>query len=72
MYSLLLSRSGGVSWDQGYFLQAWNNFIYVVNWMKNTDILTLGDITFNFWNVCIGLLAFGIIADFILRLFWGD
>lgn len=72
MVNLLLSSSGGTSWDRGYFLQAWENFMYLVHWMQNTDILSLGDITFNFWNIGIGLVCFGIVADFILKIFWGD
>lgn len=72
MINLLLSSSGGTSWDRGYFQQAWENFIFVVHWMQNTDILSLGDITFNFWNIGIGLVCFGIVADFILKIFWGD
>lgn len=67
MYSLLLSSSSNSAFDS-----AWNSFLYVVNWMRSTDILTFGDVTFSFWNVAIGLLTFGIISDFILKLFWGD
>lgn len=71
MYNLLLSLSGGVSWDKVYFEQAWNNFISVIHWMQSTTILTLGGIDWNFWKIGIGLLVFGIIADFILNIFWG-
>lgn len=74
MISLLLSSSGGRSFSDAdqYWQQAWNNFMYVINWMRSTTVLRLFGTDFTFWGLGIGLLAFGIVADLILKIFWGD
>lgn len=47
---------------ESYFTQAWNSFMKVVSWMKDTTILTVGgnDVTF------LGLLIFCAVFNLIL------
>lgn len=75
MYSLLLSGHsvGGRSFSDvgGYWNQAWQNFMYVINWMQNTDILVIGTVHFTFFSTLCGVVGFCIIVDLIHKIFWG-
>lgn len=72
MFSLLLTSSGGASWDNGYFQQAWDNFWALIQWMRSTTILTLGGTEWTFWNIGVGVLMITMLIEFINMIFWGD
>lgn len=67
-----MTVSENAVFTDSYMVNAWSIFMQVVEWMKNTTILTISGVNFTFLGVAVSLLAMGIVLHFIDRIFWGD
>lgn len=53
---------------ESYFDTAWNLFMYVVNWMQDTTILTVAGVNVTFLGLLIALTVFCILLWVIYEL----
>lgn len=53
---------------ESYFDVAWNLFMYVVNWMQDTTILTVAGVNITFLGLLIALTVFCILLWVIYEL----
>lgn len=53
---------------ESYFDVAWNLFMYVVNWMQDTTILTVAGVNVTFLGLLIALTVFCILLWVIYEL----
>ena len=65
-----ITAGNGETFSDGYMVQAWGIIQQVLDFMKNTTILSIGGVNITFLGLACSILAFTIIIELIQRIFY--
>ena len=65
-----ITAGNGETFSDSYMVQAWNIFTQVLNFMKNTTILSIGGVNITFLGLACSIMAFTIIVELIQHIFY--